>query len=426
MRILWITNTIFPELSKSLGSKSPVVGGWMYGLASAISNHGISLTVVTSRPNIVEHHTSINGTEYILLNRQKPVTEYDKSLENSWRKIIELVKPDVVHIHGTEYTHGLSLMKALPKLKYVISIQGLIGVYSRYYLGGISVKEIIKTITFRDIIKRDSILQAKNKFAIRGEKVENEYLRSASHFIGRTQWDYDHVKTINPKGIYHFCNESLREEFYHSPKWNIENKINYTIFLSQAAYPIKGLHKVLEAIHIMKKVYPNIKLRIAGDDITRQENFKDKFRAGGYSKYIKKLIDSFQLEDNIAFLGPLQAEAMIKEYINCHVFVCPSSIENSPNSLGEAQILGVPCIASYVGGVPDMVANRENGLLYRFEEVEMLAQRINEIFSNDELAKKLSHGGIQTATERHNREYNAENTIEIYKNIMIHDSNTHL
>ena len=54
----------------------------------------------------------------------------------------------------------------------------------------------------------------------------------------------------------------------------------------------------------------------------------------------------------------------------------PSSIENSPNSLGEAQLLGVPCIASDVGGVTDMIPNKECGIIYRFEEVELLAKHI--------------------------------------------------
>ena len=54
--------------------------------------------------------------------------------------------------------------------------------------------------------------------------------------------------------------------------------------------------------------------------------------------------------------------------------------------MGEAQLLGVPVIASYVGGVPDMVTHGETGLLYRFEEVEMLAEGIRNLFMNMALA----------------------------------------
>lgn len=47
---------------------------------------------------------------------------------------------------------------------------------------------------------------------------------------------------------------------------------------------------------------------------------------------------------------------MIEQYLKAHIFVCPSSVENSPNSLGEAQLLGVPCIGSIAGGIPSMLS----------------------------------------------------------------------
>lgn len=418
MNILWVTNILFPDLSKSLGNNSPIVGGWMFGLAADLVHRGFNLTIATSSRNYKDQHASINGIEYYLLTCKKPITNYDETLENKWQKIVQQVKPDIVHIHGTEYAHGLALMKACPSLNYVISIQGLIGAISRYYLSNISLKDIIKNITLRDIIKQDSILQAKFKFAKRGKEIEKEYLCLGTDIIGRTQWDHDHVKVINPNINYHFCNESLRDVFYQSPKWNLQNKTDHTIFLSQASYPIKGLHKVLEAIHLIKKIYPNIQLRIAGENITKAETFKDRLRQGGYAKYIKKLVDNLNLQNSIIFLGPLDANAMVNEYLKCHIFVCPSSIENSPNSLGEAQLLGVPCIASYVGGIPNMVTDRENGLLYRFEEVEMLAHHIKEVFNDKQLANRISCGGIQSATKRHDRELNTERTIEIYKSII--------
>ena len=109
---------------------------------------------------------------------------------------------------------------------------------------------------------------------------------------------------------------------------------------------------------------------------------------------------------------------MLNAYLKAHVFVCPSSIENSPNSLGEAQILGVPSIGSYVGGSPDMIAHNESGLLYRFEEYEMLAYHIMDIFNNDEKAKHLSKNSSIEASKRHDKKVNSERLIAIYKTIL--------
>ena len=254
MKVLWVTNTIFPELAKILGKDAPVLGGWMYGLADDLVEQGVSLSIVTARTNMQPQKCTVNGTNYFLLKANKPITDYDKGLERQWKVIIDEVSPDVIHIHGTEYAHGLALMKACPNLKYVISIQGMTSIISRYYYAGIKLTEIIKNTTPRDIIKGDGIIASKKKFKSRGEKIEKIYLSLAKDIIGRTEWDHDHVKTINPNTNYHFCDETLRDNFYISEKWNINTKCEYSLFLSQAGYPIKGLHKVLEAMNLLNSL----------------------------------------------------------------------------------------------------------------------------------------------------------------------------
>ena len=214
-----------------------------------------------------------------------------------------------------------------------------------------------------------------------------------------------------------FCNESLRNEFYISDKWKYGACTKHSIFLSQAGTPIKGLHKVLEALQFLKDEFPDISIRIGGKNIIENNSLKDRIRMGGYGKYIKSLLHKYNLFDYVKFLGPLEAEAMIREYQNAHVFICPSSIENSPNSVGEAQIIGTPVIASYVGGTPDMVTHKQTSLLYRFEEVEMLANYIREVFTNHELTDHLSKNAIDAAEKRHDRLTNLNRLIEIYNSI---------
>ncbi|MGB5819492.1 MAG: glycosyltransferase family 4 protein [Saonia sp.] len=414
MKVLWVVNTLFPDLSKKLNGKLPTAGGWMYGLANDLVAHGISLTVVTSRPKVKKYQGIINNINYYLLSGSKDRAKYDSSLEPQWKKIVEEINPDVVHIHGTEYAQGLALIKVCPELKFVISIQGLISVYSRYYYAGIAKEDLMKHITIRDFFKRDSVIRAQLKFEQKGRDVELAYLRNAKDVIGRTQWDFDHTKTINPNSTYHFCNESLRDPFYSSVKWNKNTKTDHTLFLSQAGYPLKGLHKVIEAVSIVKRKFPDIHIKVAGSNIINKTTLKERLRLGGYQSYLNSLLKQHGLKDHITFTGPLSSEQMIQEYLNCHIFICPSSIENSPNSLGEAQLLGVPCIASYVGGVPDMVVDGETGLLYRFEEVEMLAQAIIKIFDNPDMAQKLSSNAIQVATIRHERQTNVNRLLDIY------------
>ena len=125
------------------------------------------------------------------------------------------------------------------------------------------------------------------------------------------------------------------------------------------------------------------------------------------------MIEKMGLVGKITFTGNLNAEQMKQEYLRANVFVCPSSIENSPNSLGEAQILGTPCVASYVGGVMDMMKGNENNL-YRFEEIEMLAEKVCRVFADEE--KQVDMHTI--AAERHSPTLNCNNLLLIYKNIV--------
>ena len=129
------------------------------------------------------------------------------------------------------------------------------------------------------------------------------------------------------------------------------------------------------------------------------------------------MIKRLDLERNVVFTGPLDEKKMCQRYFKSNVFVCPSSIENSPNSLGEAMILGVPSVASYVGGIPDMLKDKEEGFLYQHDAPYMLAQYVCEIFENEDLALKFSNNARQHALKTHDRDENARNLIEIYEEI---------
>ncbi len=418
MKILWVVNAVFPEPSKDLDMGSPPSGGWMFGLAKDIVENGHDLVVTTVLFKSKEYHKTIKGIEYYILGGKTQITEYDTSLEKKWKKVIEETKPDIVHIHGMEFAHGLSLIKTFPNLNFTVSIQGILGECFRYYTGGIPINQIRKYKTFRDFIKNDGVLEQKEKYRKRAEKVEKKYFKLVDNIMGRSEWDLTHTKIQNPNAKYYHCNESLRDSFYTSKKWDITKKEPHTIFLSQGTYPLKGFHKVLEAVNLIKDDFPDLKIRIAGVNILKDSSFKDRLKRRGYAKYLSSLISKFDLHRHVEFTGILNEEGMVKEFLNCNVFICPSSIENCSNSVGEAQLLGVPCIASYVGGIPDMIVHSESGLLYRFEAVEMLSQRITEIFQNEELTHKLSQGGIRSAIRRHDRASNLKTTLAIYQQIV--------
>lgn len=413
MKILWITNILFPEAEQLLTGSGELKasGGWILGAANALQQcKDVKLIVASVSPK-VETLTKLEGKQitYFVLPTGKGNLRYNDEYCAYWVQVKDAIKPDVVHIHGTEYSHGLAYMKACGSENVVISIQGLTSAYYYYYYG-MTKKDIYMNLTFRDII-RGSILKGQKQFKQRAA-YEIEMIKNAKHIIGRTSWDRARTWAINPCAEYHFCNETLRPEFYDGSKWNYNKCNKHTIFLSQAGYPIKGLHQVLKAMPIILRHYPDASIRVAGGDITKCSTLSEKLRLSGYGRYIKRLIKKNALDGKVTFTGNLNGAQMKQEYLNANVFVCPSTIENSPNSLGEAQILGTPCVASYVGGVMDMMKGDEEHL-YRFEEVEMLAAKVCWVFADAE--KHVDMRAV--ALRRHDGNSNSDNLLLIYKNI---------
>ena len=121
------------------------------------------------------------------------------------------------------------------------------------------------------------------------------------------------------------------------------------------------------------------------------------------------------VQDCITFTGPLNAEEMKTEMLNANMFLLPSAIENSPNALGEAQMLGVPCVSSRVGGVEDMIPNNDLGVMYRFSDINEMAYYICKVL--DESPHFDNANMRKQAATRHDRDANSSELLSIYKTL---------
>lgn len=419
LKILWLTNIMMPEVSELMNQSPSPFGGWLINTSKALSlQEHIELSIAF--PMI--HLTYVKQLYGNKINYYAfpPIQMNDEvSMRNNinLKNILKEVQPDLVHIFGTEFAHSCAMVNICRALgvETVITIQGLVSIIAKHYTANIPVK-IQHKFTFRDFIKQNNIRQQQKDFERRG-LLEIEAIQKTNHIIGRTTWDQACSSQINPHTTYHFCNETLREVFYQN-KWRLEECERYSIFMSQATYPIKGLHYMLEALPLVVKKYPQTKLYIAGPDITASRSIKEKFQKTSYAKYITDLIKKNNLKNHVFFTGLLNEKQMCDRYLKSNVFVCPSSIENSPNSLGEAMILGVPCVASDVGGVSDLIVNRVEGFVYQADAPYMLAYYIGEVFRNDELALNFSRNARTHALKTHDAVTNTNCLNKIYENIL--------
>jgi glycosyltransferase involved in cell wall biosynthesis len=420
MNILWITNIPFGKLIGLAGLIGENTGGsWLNAaLNDFVGESRFSLTVVTiGRVDTIKTLTEDNIT-YCLLPGGFPL-EYnqkkDKNIKN-WQYVKDSFKPDIVHVWGTEFSHGYLALKVMQGIPSVVYIQGLLESISRYYLAGMSEKELKRNITFRDILKLDWLKRAQTKCEVRS-LIEAEIINISGNVIVENRWCASHCLNINNKCNIYKCELNIKEDFFKI-KWAKENTEPYTIMCNAAGYSIKGLHILLKALSRVVQKYPKTKLFIPGDIIILKKSLLERIKEDGYTQFIKKLIIKFNLEKNIVFLGRLSSENMAKHMSTTNVFVMPSSIENHSSTLIEAMIVGAPCVASYVGGIPEYVTHKENGLLYRFEEYEMLAEHIIDLFTDLDYAAKLGSNARNSMWLARSSVDLKEKLISIYNKII--------
>ncbi|MBQ9436925.1 MAG: glycosyltransferase family 4 protein [Lachnospiraceae bacterium] len=341
----------------------------------------------------------------------------DSALLNSAKEIVSEVKPDILHIYGSEYPHGPAFARAFSKPeKTLVSLQGLMGECALHYRAGLP-ENIWKRATLRDFLRKDSLREQQKKFFKRAA-FEKELLTSISHVAGRTAFDRQTSLSINPALQYHPLGETLRDCFYAEDTWSYEKCRKHSLFLSQGNYPLKGAHRILAQWDAIKNKFPDASISIAGDLITAHKTLKDRLKLSSYGKYLLELSNK---KDGISFLGKLDAKAMKAAILSSHVTLVPSSIENSSNSLGEGMMLGAPCAAAKVGGIESLAKDGEEALLYDFEKKEEMLDAIFKLFQDARLCGKLGTAAKKRALALFNPAKNAESLLKIYQAIQTSD-----
>jgi glycosyltransferase involved in cell wall biosynthesis len=132
---------------------------------------------------------------------------------------------------------------------------------------------------------------------------------------------------------------------------------------------------------------------------------------------IGRLVKQESLDGQILMLGRLQRDQIIKEMKAARLFVLPSHLDNSPNSLAEAMLVGMPCLASNAGGIPSLLTDGHEGLIYLHDDVTALADGIEKMLSNSQYAEQLGFQARKTARERHDPEKIANATKQMYQTV---------
>ena len=413
MKLLWLCN-MMPEKVREIVTGKPGSGLWVDHVLSGLRREGLRIHILCPGGDM---RGSLDDKCSFAAFRNQEAYRYLPEVEAFFLEELKTYRPDVIHIWGTEYAHTLAMMNAAEKLgmeqRCVISIQGLCSVYARHYAEGIPVK-VQRQYTLHDLLKRENILGQQRIYERRGD-LEVQALQKTHHVIGRTHWDLACTQMLAPQARYHFCNETLREPFYEG-QWSYSGCQKHRIFASSCVYPVKGFHYLLEALAEVSKEYPDAVLAVPGKSFLKLD-WKGILHEDNYHRYLKKLTEQYGLRSKIEFLGGLSPEGMKEQFLKANVFVLPSTIENSPNSLGEAMLLGTPCVAADVGGVTTMLESGKEGLVYQSTAPYMLASCMKQVFAMEDKAEAMGRAASEHARITHDPGKNLEDLLGIYREI---------
>lgn len=334
----------------------------------------------------------------------------DNHVSNDLIKVIDDFEPDVIQVFGTEGVYaGIQKYTDIPVL---VHLQGLLNpYYNTYYPINQSKWNFILNWTYLipNILGKGPSFAAKRFHNMAQREAEN--FKNLKFVSGRTDWDRLVTKISNPNIKYFHVDEILRPIFYDNLQTKGIRKKEDTIQLVSTISPTiyKGIDVILKTAKLL----------------TEQTDIKFSWKIIGldaehsFVLHFEKNLNIFHEHVNVEFLGIRKSEAFIDQLRQSDLFIHPSYIDNSPNSVCEAQILGLPVIACNVGGLSSLVKNNVTGVLVPSNGVYEIVDCVKNYDKNPSNFKKLGRTAKEEALHRHDRNKIVAELLLVYEKIMI-------
>lgn len=414
MKVLWFE--ISQPCNYNNSSKTPIAG-WQDALQDYISKQK-EIELGIAFPCKKDNGVKIidNVTYYpikVKYNLIEKITTYltHKTSRNKLipiaLKVIEDYKPDIIHVFGSEHCWGQVVKYT--KIPVVIHLQGSIppyydalyppgyNIYNELFSNGLNIVKSIKSICTHFKMKT-------------WKEQEIITLQSVNYYMGRTDWDKSIVNYFNPNAKYYYCSEALRPTFVsNKTKWTPKNNKTIKLISTGCSTYWKGMDTIIKTAKLLKDKNIDFEWTIIG------------------KMHIKECIEHKErlLFSNLNFklYGYLDATEVKNKLLDADIYIHAAYIDNSPNSICEAQYLGVPIIATYVGGIPSLLENNKDGILIPANEPYILAYNIIKLASDIKKQKYYSENSFLKAHTRHNSSNIISDLLCCYTDIINHNLN---
>lgn len=175
----------------------------------------------------------------------------------------------------------------------------------------------------------------------------------------------------------------------------------------------KGIDSILAALPTLMDKYPNLEVRLAGDNTIYDEVIGDTYQH-------KLLMDNKGAGwlKRVHFLGKISDEQKEQEFADCDVFVSPSLYESFGIIFIEAMRYAKPVIGCKVGGMQEVIADNETGLLCQPNDADSFCECLDKLLADESLRKKMGKSGQKRLIEMFSEDTMCRQCEEIYREII--------
>jgi len=379
MNILWLAPVAL------IDNRNTQPATWVMTLAKALAINNVNLTIVNYNSKIKKDVVEIEyeNIKIVYIKTPKLKLDFITFFQLRIYKVKKYIQKiaydfDILHIHGTEHQYeAMSIGLKIPK---VISIQGVMHKYVKF----------IPASRYKQFLEwRLSAFY------------ETKYFKKNYCYSCRTHWDSAIIRSSNPQAKIYMIWEMIREEFFYD---HFSSKKENILFVG-GKNPVKGLKELLFAYDNSLQSH-GLKLIVLG--VCSIKDVQSIINEEGLKSIDIKNIDCRGMQD---------ARGMIKAYEESYCLVHPTYIDNSPNSVCEAQLAGLPVIATDVGGVSSLIENLQTGLLIE-NKPKAIEIAVKKLYDDDLLREYISKESRWVARKRHNPKIILSKTISMYKELI--------
>lgn len=413
IRVLWFTNT--PSLAaKKFRIPLQASGSWIAASEAEIrKKRSVQLAVAFLVPEVETKMIDFMGGTYYQIQKEDSSSK-SKILKRLWHQpsickmqdllwVIDDFKPDIIHIYGSEGSFGLIAGKV--DVPVIITIQGIVQTCIQVWKRNISLTQMLFNSKLKDLLTGYGIFHEYFLFK-KVSKREMVIFKRVRNYIGLTDWDKNQISILADNPNYFRLNSAIREGFFENV-WEKERKAKLSIISVMSPVLYKGFDQVLDVARILKERKVSFEWRIVGTSSN-----------SSLIDFFEKMKKTSCKENNIRFLGILDENRLIVELLKSDVYAHPSHIENSSTSVTEAMILGMPVIASFVGGMSNLIENNYNGILVPDGDSCEMAAKLLDVRDDPRRARLLGQNARKCAREKFDSQATADRLIKIYRQVL--------